>query len=116
MTCSTQAFTLGGTIVGLSGTIGLLDNGGDALSVSANGAFTFVTPVASGAAYAVTIGTQPTGQSCAASGGAGTVGSANVTSVVINCGANHTVGGTIAGLAGLGRPGERRGDAPRGDG
>ena len=37
---------------GLSGTVVLQDNGGDNLSVSANGSFTFATPLAAGAAYA----------------------------------------------------------------
>jgi hypothetical protein len=59
----------------------LQDNGGDDLSVSSNGSFTFPTTVAGGAAYNVTVKTNPSGQSCTVSGAAGTVGSANVTSV-----------------------------------
>ena len=47
---------------GLSGTVVLQDNGGDNLSVSANGPFTFATALASGAAYAVTVKTNPAGQ------------------------------------------------------
>ena len=70
---------------GLSGTVVLQDNGGDALSVAANGSFTFATPVASGAAYAVTVRTNPAGQVCTVSGGSGTVGSANVTGVAVWC-------------------------------
>src|SRR6202021_2284305 len=45
-------FTVGGTVAGLtSGTLVLADNGGDDLTVSANGSFTFATPLATGAAY-----------------------------------------------------------------
>ena len=43
------------------------DNGGDDLSVSANGPFTFATKLASGAAYAVTVKTNPSGQTCSVS-------------------------------------------------
>ena len=48
-------------------------------------AFTFVTQLATGAAYNVTVKTSPSGQSCSVSGGTGTVASANVTSVVVTC-------------------------------
>ena len=70
---------------GLSGTVVLQDNGGDDLSVSANGAFTFATKLATGTAYNVTVKTNPSGQSCSVSGGSGTVGTANVTSVAVSC-------------------------------
>ena len=71
-----------------SGTVVLQDNGGDNLSVSANGSFTFATPLASGAAYSVTVKTNPSGQACTVSGGSGTVGSANVTNVAVACAAS----------------------------
>ena len=87
---------------GLSGTVVLQDNGGDDLSVSANGSFTFATALVSGAAYAVTVKTNPSGQSCTVSSGSGTVGSANVTNVAVSCSnaASYTVGGTVSGLSG----------------
>ena len=69
----------------------LQDNGGDDLSVSANGAFTFATALANGAAYAVTVKTNPTGQTCTVTNGAGTIGTANVTNVAVTC---TTAGGT----------------------
>ena len=46
---------------GLSGTVVLEDNGGDDLSVSANGTFTFATQLAQNAAYDVTVKTYPSG-------------------------------------------------------
>src|SRR5206468_3250496 len=70
---------------GLTGTVVLQDNGGDNLSVSANGSFAFATKLAGGAAYAATVLTQPSGQTCAVSGGTGTVGSANVTNIAVTC-------------------------------
>jgi hypothetical protein len=83
-----KSYAVKGTVSGLSGTgLVLLDNAGDALSVTASGAFTFATSVTSGASYAVTVGTQPStpAQLCTVANGAGTVGSADVTSVAIQC-------------------------------
>ena len=57
---------------GLSGTVVLQDNGGDNLSVSANGLVHVRHPLASGAAYNVTVKTNPSGQTCTVSSGSGT--------------------------------------------
>lgn len=101
VTCSTNAQTIGGTISGLTGTVVLRNNGGDDLTLGANGSFTFSTPVAQGATYAVTVATQPNGQTCSVSNGAGAVGGAAVTSVAIGCEtAAYTVDATVTGLAG----------------
>ena len=98
-------YTIGGTVSGLSGTgLVLQDNGGDDLSATANGAFTFATKVNSGAAYAVTVKTQPSGQTCTVANGSGTA-SANVTNVAVSCasaGSGVTIGGTVTGLTGTG--------------
>ena len=99
-----MTYSVGGTVSGLSGTVVLQDNGGDNLSVTANGPFSFPTQLASGAAYAVTVKTQPSGQTCTVGSGTGTVGSANVTNVAVTCAANtpvtYSVGGTVSGLSG----------------
>ncbi len=101
--CATNSYTIGGAVSGLTGTgLVLQDNGGDNLTVSANGTFTFATPVASGAAYAVTVLTQPSGpsQTCAVTMGTGTVASANVTNAAVTCTTNaYTIGGSVTGLA-----------------
>jgi hypothetical protein len=102
VSCAADKYTIGGTVSGLpsSASVVLLDNGGDALTVSANGAFTFKTALASGASYAVTVGTQPSGAACTVTSGSGTVGTANVTSVAVSCAANaYTIGGNVSGLA-----------------
>jgi len=103
ITCTTKTFAVGGTISGLT-TAGLVlqDNAGDNLTVPANAtSFTFATPLASGAAFAVTVLTQPPTQTCVVSGGTGTIGASPVTSVVINCAADKfTIGGQITGLRG----------------
>jgi hypothetical protein len=101
---TTPTYSVGGTVSGLSGTVVLQDNGGDNLSVTANGSFTFPTQLASGAAYAVTVKTQPSGQTCAVSGGTGTVAAANVTNVAVSCTTTppvtYSVGGSVSGLSG----------------
>src|SRR5882762_4508042 len=105
ITCSTGTLSIGGTVTGLakagSGIV-LQDNGGDNLTVKANGTFKFPTLVPAGGAYKVTILTQPSGpnQTCTVSNGTGTA-NANVVNVQVVCPAiTHTIGGTVVGLAG----------------
>ena len=80
-----STFTIGGNIAGLAGSVVLQNNSGDDLTLTANGAFTFATPLMSGAAYSVTVLTQPAGKNCTISLGSGTVAGANVTNVVADC-------------------------------
>jgi hypothetical protein len=80
---TTSAYSVGGTVSGLNGTVVLQDDGGDVLT--ANGAFTFPTRIQSGSSYNVTVANVPAGQTCAVFNGSGTVGSGNVTSVVVVC-------------------------------
>jgi len=105
VTCTTiPTYSVGGTVSGLSGTVVLQDNGGDNLTVTANGSFTFATQLASGAAYKVTVKTNPTGQTCTVANGSGTIGSANITNVAVTCTttppSTYSVGGTVSGLSG----------------
>lgn len=85
--CSAETYTIGGTVSGLTGgaTVTLDDNGGDALTVTANGAFTFATPVAFGGNYSVTVGTQPAGATCSVTDGTGTNLAGDVSNVQIAC-------------------------------
>jgi len=100
VTCTDRQYTIGGTVSGLSGTVVLKNNAGDNLSLAANGAFTFATALASGAAYNVTIATQPSGQTCSVSNGSGNA-AANVTNVAVTCTTNtYTIGGTLSGVVG----------------
>jgi len=87
------SFSVSGTVSGLSGTVVLQDNGNDNLSVSANGSFTFATLLTNGAAYNVSVLTNPAGQACSVSGGSGTVTAANVTGVSVTCVAEASGGG-----------------------
>jgi hypothetical protein len=98
---ASQAYAVGGATAGLSGTVVLQLNGGNDLNITANGGFTFPAQLTTGTAYLVTIRTQPAGQTCAVVNGAGTIATAAVGNVAINC-ANNTyrVSGTITGLIG----------------
>ena len=71
-TCSTN-FSVGGSVTGLGSgaSVVLQDNGGGNLTVSANGSFSFATTLATGAKYSVTILTQPSGEVCGVTNGAG---------------------------------------------
>src|SRR5580692_9219301 len=106
--CTTNAVTatIGGNVTGLaaSSSVILQDNGGDSLTLTANGAFTFKTPVTGPTdAYAVTVLTQPTtpNQICTVASGSGTA-SANVTNVAVSCVLSYTIGGQLTGLVGTG--------------
>ena len=99
--CSASTFTIGGTVSGVSGSVVLANNGGDAETLSSDGSFTFPTPLAAGSPYAVTVQTQPADQTCSVSNASGTTASANVTNVSVVCSTNtYSVGGTVSGLSG----------------
>jgi len=102
--CIPNVYNVGGKVVGMTGTgLVLSDNMTDSLSVTANGAFQFMSPVTSGQPFAVAITTQPSGQVCSVSGSSGTVASSDVTTVVVNCNPNtFTVGGQVTNLVGAG--------------
>jgi Tol biopolymer transport system component len=97
--CSENLYTVGGTVSGLgSGSVVLQNNGGDDLTVSGNGAFTFGSPIPDSSGYAVTVLVQPAGQVCSVSAGIGTVGGSDVTDVTVDCADAYTIGGTVSGL------------------
>ena len=96
-----STYTIGGTLSGLTDTVVLQNNGTDNISTSTNGAFTFATATTTGGTYNVTVFTQPSGQTCGVSNGSGTVGSANVTNVLVSCSTNPTVPTTPLSLTGI---------------
>jgi hypothetical protein len=86
ITCSTNAYTVGGSLTGVTGTITLQNNGTDTLSLTAiQTPFTFPNEVAYGAPYSVVVTTPPTTQTCSAANGTGTMGAGNVTNVAVSC-------------------------------
>lgn len=85
VTCSENAYTVGGTVTGLTGTVVLQNNAGDDLSLSADGIFTFSTPVADTAGYDISVLTQPLEQVCVVNDALGTIEGADVTNVEVTC-------------------------------
>ncbi len=88
VTCTTNRYTVSGTVFGLAGSaIQLSDNGIDTLPVNNDGIFVFPSPVLSGSAYTVSITAQPSDPTlhCAVTGGIGTVVAAPVSNVSITC-------------------------------
>ncbi|MCC5014934.1 DUF1566 domain-containing protein [Legionella sp. 31fI33] len=93
--------TIGGSVFGLLGTLVLQNNGGDVLTMNADGPFTFSNSLPPGSPYLVTVQTQPATQTCTVSNGSGITNKTDVTNITVNCSTNtHTVGGTLSGLSG----------------
>jgi N-acetylneuraminic acid mutarotase len=80
-------YAVGGAVSGLGAdqSLVLQNNGGDNLPVDSNGAFTFAIQIASGSEYAVTVLTQPTGESCVVTAGSGAMPANNVSAVRVSC-------------------------------
>ena len=97
--CVPTTYTVGGNVFGLSGSVTLLNNGGNPVTLNASGAFTFSTGLAPGASYAVTVDTQPAGQTCLVSFGSGSNINANVWGVIVTCsatGATYALSGALS--------------------
>lgn len=84
----TPAFTIGGTVSGLTGSGLELSNSntGELLAVS-NGPFSFAQQLPDSFAYRVVVATQPTGpaQVCTVANGSGTVAGADVSNIAVAC-------------------------------
>jgi hypothetical protein len=105
VTCTDPPLTVGGSISGLENATGLvLTNGTSTDIVPASATrFTLGAPVSAGSAYVVRVQSQPTGMTCSAGNGSGTMPTHNVTDVSIICSDEaYSLGGTIAGLAAAG--------------
>lgn len=103
VTCSENAYTVGGTLTGLVGTV-QLHNNGMALSINSSSPsypnFTFPLN-AQGSPYNVTVFGNPQTQTCSVSDGEGIMGGANVTNVLVTCATQtFTLGGAVSGLVG----------------
>ena len=109
VSCSENQFTISGTLTGLAQGMSLMlqNNGGDDLTLNANGGFTFATALNNNQPYAVTILNQPvpgaidcfvTGGS-ALNNGTGVIAGANITNIEVNCGLrDYQLGGNVTGL------------------
>ena len=85
VTCATNN-SLGGTVTGLTAGSLVLVNGRDNVTIAAGSTtFAFPTKIVNGTPFGITILTQPVGKTCTVTGGIGTMGTANITSVAVNC-------------------------------
>ena len=86
--CSTDTFSIGGSVSGLvAAGLQLALNGDQALSVAAGAvSFEFADPLADGSNYDVTVANQPAGQWCEVSNGQGQLDGASVNDVLVSCG------------------------------
>jgi hypothetical protein len=99
---SSSTVKIGGTLTGLPvGTSITLRQGSDDLTRTADGPFTFPTPMATGSLFSAYVTAHPMGRTCRITGASGWVGAADVTSVVVNCALDtSTVGGEVSGVLG----------------
>ena len=102
-------YTVGGSVSGLVGSgLALKLNGGANLADQRQRRVLVPERAGHGAAYAVTVATQPNSptQTCTVGNGSGTIAGANVTNVAVTCvtetPTTFTVGGTVTGLTGSG--------------
>jgi len=86
VSCFNTPYNLGGSVTGLSAGVLVLANGSELVSLPAGTTtWNFPNKVANGAAYGITVLTQPNGLSCTIANGSGTMPTANVTSVAVTC-------------------------------
>ena len=98
---SDVSYSIGGTLSGLGNgkSVILQNNGGDDLTLSANGGFIFATALGGGNVYDVTVLTQPADQTCTVSNGNGLLFGLNVTDVAVSCvTVSRSIGGSVSGL------------------
>jgi hypothetical protein len=104
VTNAVTAYSIGGTISGLTAAgLVLQDNGGDNDTIAMNASnFTFATKVASGKPYNVTILADPPGLNCTVGSisiaASGNVGTADITNIPVVCNAAATSAPTILGV------------------
>ena len=94
------SYVLGGTVSGVPASGLVLANGGDTATISsAASTFDFTTLLQAGTSYSVTVKSAPVGLTCSVANGTGTVGTANVSNVVVTCAdQSYSLGGSISGL------------------
>jgi len=103
--CGGGAFDamIGGALTGLNAgaSVTVQNNNADNVTLTTNQSFSFATSIAPGGTYSVTVLTQPVGENCTVTNGAGTVDSFgdDVSNVAVTCALTSSVGGTVSGLA-----------------
>lgn len=78
-------YAVGGSVSNLVGSLVLQNNGGDDITLTAEGTFAFATKVASDQGYNVTIKEQPRAVVCSVSDGTAATLSADISNVAVTC-------------------------------
>lgn len=107
-TCAASNPTVSVTVTGLSGTVVLQDDKGDALTFSTDGTKTFATSYTSGSKYTVSVTTQPLTQSCIPTYTTGTISSNVIVSAACATALTRQLG-TISGVSTISCQGAIRG-------
>src|SRR5215470_11119350 len=99
-----SSYAVGGSVSGLHGTgLALQINGGETVSISADGTFRFPTPLVDKSLYNVTVSAQPSGhpvQACAVVNNLGFVNGGDVATISVNCTTKtFSISGTVSGRA-----------------
>ncbi len=99
-TCTLGTYTISAAVTGLTSgeTLTLQDSQSDTLSFTGNNTQTFAKSFASGAAYSVTVATQPTGETCTLSGNSSGNITSNITVTVTCAPVTFTISATVTGL------------------
>ncbi|MFK8010879.1 MAG: proprotein convertase P-domain-containing protein [Marinicellaceae bacterium] len=95
-----QTYTVSGDVMNATGSVTVLNMGGNAQTIPLNGPFSF-SPQSDGTPYSVTVSDSPATQTCNVINGSGTLSGSNVSNVVIDCSTNtYTVSGNVSGASG----------------
>jgi hypothetical protein len=79
------SFTVGGVVLGLTGTGLVLTSYGENVAISSNGTFAFGRTYAAGSVFDIYVSTQPGGQTCTVSQGSGQVSNVDYGSAIVTC-------------------------------
>jgi len=105
ISCSTNSFTIGGTVSGFVGSDFVIQNNlADDLAIFADGSFSFSTSLDDLSLYSVSVLTNPTlpAQTCVVTNGDGSLNGSNISNIEITCSTDtFAVGGTVSNLLGI---------------
>jgi hypothetical protein len=79
------SWSVGGTVSGLTGVLGLQNNGVDALVLTEDGPFSFAIPLPDADSYDIIVTAQPVGQTCSIANAQGAVAGAAIDNITVNC-------------------------------
>ena len=96
------SYSLGGIVSGLTGTLEINENGANNLIITADGSFTFPSPVEENTSYTISVVSAPAGYGCTITNGTGIMPGNDVNNISIVCAPApmYTLGGTVSGLTG----------------